>query len=94
MIILSPHHCTQAINIIECPAFCRMLLILRHDLLDTDILRSTKMRELVLTNWKKNFDTLKAKLKVNIDRSLANHLITCPLEICRQNLVYFGHVVL
>lgn len=54
----------QAINVVEAPAFRRLLLLLRGDLRDTDIPRRTKTRELILEAWLDHFLRLKRDLKV------------------------------
>ena len=48
----------QSLNIVECPEFRQLLLLLRSDLKDSDIPRRTKLRELLLQAWKDYFQVL------------------------------------
>jgi hypothetical protein len=54
----------QAIHIIECVEFRRLLLLLREDLRDQDIPRRTKLREEIIKAWQHYFAKLKEDLKV------------------------------
>lgn len=55
----------QAINVVECPAFRRLLLVLRQDLQDSDIPHRTKVHDLIVTAWEKCFDMIKLELKAS-----------------------------
>jgi hypothetical protein len=56
----------QAINVIECPEFRDLLLLLRSDLQDTMIPRRTKVRQMVLEAWNHSFVDLKRDLAVSL----------------------------
>ena len=56
--------CYQSLNVIECPEFCQLLLLLRQDLQDKDIPRWTKIREAIICAWQAYFITLKRDLAV------------------------------
>jgi len=56
---------TQAINVMECPEFRRLLLLLCSNLKDSDIPHCMKTRELILKAWQDYFVVLKADLKVS-----------------------------
>ena len=66
-LLIIVHWCLliQAINVIECPEFRRLLLLLRSDLKDSNIPHRTKTRELILEAWRDYFVVLKADLKVS-----------------------------
>ena len=63
LLIIAP--ICQAINIIECPAFRQLLLVLCQNLQDTDIPHHTKMCDLIVTDWEKSFNSIKVELKVS-----------------------------
>ena len=50
----------QSLNIVECPEFRKLLLLLRSDLKDSDIPHRTKLRELLLQAWKGYFQILRS----------------------------------
>lgn len=52
----------QAINIVECPEFRELLLLLRSDLKDSMIPHRTKVRGLVIETWGRYFQVLKDDL--------------------------------
>jgi hypothetical protein len=54
----------QSINVIECPEFRDLLLLLRQDLRDKDIPRRTKLRESIVQAWEAWFRTLRQELSV------------------------------
>jgi hypothetical protein len=54
----------QAINVVECPEFRNLLLVLRENLEDKDIPRRTKIREAILKEWDPRFQHLKKDLAV------------------------------
>lgn len=56
----------KAINIMECPEFRALLLLLRSDLKDSEIPHRTKLRGLVIHYWKGYFVSLKEDLAVRI----------------------------
>jgi len=56
----------QSINVVECPEFRKLLLVLREDMNDADIPHRTKVRELIIKTWAIWFDKLKAELAVCI----------------------------
>jgi hypothetical protein len=55
---------SQSLNLVECPEFRALLLLLRQDLKDTMIPHRTKLRELIVEAWKQYFVVLKRKLAV------------------------------
>jgi hypothetical protein len=54
----------QSINVIECPEFWDLLLLLHQDLHDKDIPRCTKLRESIVQVWEQWFKTLSQELSV------------------------------
>ena len=54
----------QSINVMECPEFRNLLLLLRPDLADKDIPHRTKLRESIIKAWKTWFESLKKDLSV------------------------------
>ncbi|KAI6021931.1 hypothetical protein EDC04DRAFT_2901106 [Pisolithus marmoratus] len=52
----------QSINVIECPEFHHLILLLHQDLQDTDIPHHTKLHELILEAWRDYFRILKQDL--------------------------------
>lgn len=55
----------QSLYIIECPEFRQLLLLMRQDLHDSDILRRTKLRELVIKVWNEYLEVVKQDLAVS-----------------------------
>jgi len=49
----------------ECPEFRRLLLLLRPDLKDANIPHRSKLRELIINAWKREFENLKCDLAVS-----------------------------
>jgi hypothetical protein len=58
------HSMFQALNIIECPEFRALLLLLRSDLKESMVLHRTKLRELIIEAWRRYFSILKKDLEV------------------------------
>lgn len=56
----------QAMNVIECLEFRRLIRFLREDLTDSDILHRTKLRELIIVAWQEYFQVLKGDLAVSV----------------------------
>jgi hypothetical protein len=54
----------QSINVIECPEFRDLLLLLREDFKDADITHRNKIRDLILHAWSIYFEGLKNELEV------------------------------
>jgi len=54
----------QSLNVVECPEFRQLLLLLREDLQDKDIPRRTKIRESIIKTWHAYFKVLKEELAV------------------------------
>jgi hypothetical protein len=54
------------INVVECPEFHQLLLLLRQDLEDKDIPHWTKVREAIIDAWQAYFDVLKIELAVSL----------------------------
>ncbi|KAG1731313.1 uncharacterized protein EDB91DRAFT_1252174 [Suillus paluster] len=52
----------QAINLIECPEFCRLIRLLQPELNDSDICHRTKLWELILDAFDDYFEALKSDL--------------------------------
>lgn len=63
---ISFRHPEQSINVVECPEFRRLLLLLRPSLRDSDIPKQTKTRELILQAWREYFQVLKHDLHVSV----------------------------
>ena len=60
----SSNLCYQSLNVVECPEFRQLLLLLQQDLQDKDIPRRTKIREAIISVWQAYFITLKRDLAV------------------------------
>lgn len=58
---------TQALNVVECPEFRRLLLLLREELREKDIPRRTKIREEIIRSWQEYFTILKEDMAVRIN---------------------------
>jgi hypothetical protein len=56
----------QALNVVECPEFRRLLLLLREELQGKDIPRRTKIREEIIQSWQEYFTILKEDMAVRI----------------------------
>ncbi|KAH9037628.1 hypothetical protein EDB85DRAFT_2142326 [Lactarius pseudohatsudake] len=54
----------QLVCVIECPKFRQLLMVLREILVDANIPKRDKMREAVMSHWKKSFKGLKLDLSV------------------------------
>jgi hypothetical protein len=54
----------KSINVIECPEFRDLLLLLKEDLKDTDIPHRRKVRDVILHTWSTYFEHLKKDLEV------------------------------
>jgi hypothetical protein len=54
------------INVVECPEFRQLLLLLQQDLEDKDIPRQTKVREAIIDAWQAYFNVLKIELAVSL----------------------------
>jgi hypothetical protein len=63
---VSHHFIAQAIDVIECPEFWDLLLLLRSNLQDAMIPRWTKVRQIILEAWSKSFEQLKHDLSVSL----------------------------
>jgi hypothetical protein len=56
----------QSIRVIECPEFRYLCMVLRENLVDTEIPRRDKMREAILGHFQKSFEELKLELAVSL----------------------------
>ena len=69
----------QSLDVIECPEFRDLLLLLRDDFKDTQILHCCKLRELILYQWSTYFKDLRKDLEVHpfsfVSTSI-NHFLT------------------
>jgi hypothetical protein len=54
----------KSLNLVECPEFRRLLLLLRNDLEEAMIPRRTKLRELIIQAWGQYFQVLRRDLAV------------------------------
>ncbi|KAI5980978.1 hypothetical protein EDC04DRAFT_2917029 [Pisolithus marmoratus] len=52
----------QSLNVIECYEFRNLLLLLRKDLLQSDIPKQMKLHEMILVSWKQHMDVLRVDL--------------------------------
>ena len=71
----------KSINIVECPEFRALLLLLRSDLKETMVPHRTKLRELIIEAWKRYFQVLKQDLAVRSSTTS----VRCPWLIFYQN---------
>ena len=62
----------QSLNVIECPEFRQLILLLRSNLNDSQVPRRTKIRELVLQAWSQYFQALRRSLAVCLPISFDN----------------------
>ena len=75
----------KSINVMECPEFCSLLLLMRSDLSEKDIPHRTKLRESIIKMWEAWFQTLKTDLSVcliiiMLVMVLTLNTISLPLE--------------
>ena len=56
----------QSIRVVECPEFRRFCMVLCGTLLDVDIPRRDKMREIIISRWRDAFGQLKSDLSASI----------------------------
>jgi hypothetical protein len=54
----------QSINVIECPEFRQLLLLLRQDLRDQDIPSRDTVRRSIIEAWYSYYQSLKEELEV------------------------------
>lgn len=54
----------QSINVVECPEFRDLLLLLREDFKDTDIPHRGKVHDIILHTWSTYFESLRKDLDV------------------------------
>lgn len=64
------HFIVQSLNIVECPEFRVLLLLLRNDLKETMIPHRTKLRELIIEVWQRYFQVLKKEVLPYLMHSL------------------------
>ncbi|KAF8586581.1 hypothetical protein K439DRAFT_1614963 [Ramaria rubella] len=69
----------QSINVIECPEFRTLLLLLREELKDKDIPHCTNIRKQILKTWEIHFQQLKKKLVAALGK------ISHTADICITN---------
>lgn len=55
----------QSLNVVECPEFRSLLLLLRNDLKENMIPHRSKLRELIIDAWREYFQALKKDLAVS-----------------------------
>ncbi|KAG2138730.1 uncharacterized protein EDB93DRAFT_1106299 [Suillus bovinus] len=60
----------QAINIVECPEFRRLILLLRQDLTDSDIPHRLKLCQLIIAMWDEYFEATKCALATHLDLAI------------------------
>ena len=81
----------QSIQVIECPEFQNLSMLLHENLVDNKISRHNKMRKEVICKWWDTFEQLKLELSVSItvflsvmltvfsDRNLAGRLVSLQI---------------
>lgn len=85
--------CIQSLNVIECPEFRALLILLRNDL-QAKIPHRTKLRELVVDAWRQYFQELKADLKVTTYTMLIHiTYIRLHVESRWQNFIHDRYLV-
>jgi hypothetical protein len=57
---------SQSINVIECPEFRTLMLMLCSSITDTDIPRCSSLRQSILNTWVQTFDEIKVDMNVRI----------------------------
>jgi hypothetical protein len=79
----------QAINIVKCVEFRRLIRFLWRDLNESDIPHRTKLCELIIVTWHKYFQVLKSDLAVSayLSRVPSNVLFTLT-EGARKNILH------
>lgn len=68
----------QSLNVVECKEFRALLLLLRHDLKDSELCHRTQIRDEIISAWKQYFAVLKADL--NVRRICCTAFINTPLS--------------
>lgn len=64
LLVSQQTHYFKSLNVIECPEFRVLLLLLRNDLKESMIPHRTKLRELIVEAWRRYFQQLKLELSV------------------------------
>jgi hypothetical protein len=79
----------QLINVIECPEFWNLLLLLQSNLHNTMIPHRTKVHQLILEAWSNSFEFLKVDLKVSLSPPKPLLLVNIPHpELFRSNILH------
>jgi hypothetical protein len=58
-------HISKSVRVVECPEFRQLCMLLRESLEEADIPRRDKMREIIVSHWRKSFEGLKLELSVS-----------------------------
>src|ERR1700709_2330596 len=77
-------------NIMECPEFRHLILLLRPDLKESDIPHRTKISDLILETWNEHFQVLKAELAVSVQLLIVQIIyffVRRPKERSRSHLI-------
>jgi len=84
-----------SLNVVECPEFCQLLLLLQESLEDKDIPHWTKFHKLIIDTWIAHFAVLKKELAV----CFFNYLHCIYLWVCtilggaQKNILHCQHLV-
>ncbi|KAI6100378.1 hypothetical protein EDD17DRAFT_1768156 [Pisolithus thermaeus] len=68
----------QSLNVIECPEFCELILLLHQDLRNSDIPHHMKLHELIIDAWREYFIILKRNMA---KAGFLSHLIVGQMKI-------------
>jgi hypothetical protein len=88
--------CIQSLNVVECPEFRALLLLLRNDLKESMIPHRTKLRELIIDAWRRYFQVLKKDLAVTFYYHYMSSCITyirLHIGSSWQNFIHNGYLV-
>lgn len=72
MILIFTH---QSINVVECPEFRQLLLILREDLREEDIPHRDKIRSAIMKAWHAYYKVLKDELQVSLVHFFSKYIL-------------------
>ena len=55
---------SKSLNVVECPEFCKLMLLLRESLRDTDIPHRSQTRDNIMNLWLQSFGVLQTQARV------------------------------
>jgi hypothetical protein len=83
----------KAINVVECPEFRALLLLLRSDMKQSVIPHRTKLRELIIHDWRRHYGELKDDLAVCLSFQALMHANIMCSESFRSDFIHDRRMV-